>query len=95
MNSKDQYVRMMQAKLDEWSAEIDQLGAKAKHVTAGLKVEYGQQIESLSEKRAVARQKLEELQKSGAGAWEDLKAGMESAWKAMGEALESARSRFK
>jgi hypothetical protein len=95
MNSKDQYVRLMQAKLDEWSAEIDQMSAKAKHVTAGLRVEYGQQIEALAEKRAEAGKKLEELRKSGAGAWEDLKAGMESAWKAMGEALESARSRFK
>ena len=32
MNSKDQYVHMMQKKLDEWSAEVDVLGAKAGRV---------------------------------------------------------------
>ena len=35
MNSKDQYVRMMQDKLDEWSAEVDVLSAKAGRVAAG------------------------------------------------------------
>ena len=94
MNSKDQYVRMMQAKLDEWSAEVDVLTAKANHVAAGLKVEYGEQIESLAAQRTAAKEKLAELQKSGAGAWEDLKSGMETAWSAMGKAIDAARSRF-
>ena len=95
MEKKDQYVRMMQEKLDEWSAEVDLLNAKASRVTAGLKADYSAQIESLAGKQAVARQKLVELQKSGAGAWEDLKAGIEAAWKSMGEALDLARARFK
>ena len=95
MKSKEQYVRMMQAKLDEWQAEVDLLSARAKVVTAGLRVESGEQIESLSEKQAAARHKLAELEKSGAGAWEDLKAGIEQAWKTMGVALDTARTRFK
>jgi hypothetical protein len=94
MNKKDQYVQIMQAKLDEWSAEVDALSTRASQVTAGLRTEYGAQIDSLQAKQLVARQKLGELQKSGVDAWEDLKGGIESAWKAMGEALDSARSRF-
>jgi len=94
MNKKDQYVQIMQAKLDEWSAEVDVLSTRASQVTAGLRTEYGDHIDSLQAKQLVARQKLGELQKSGADAWEDLKGGIESAWKAMGEALDSARSRF-
>ena len=42
-----------------------------------------------------ARKRMEHLQQSGEGAWEDLKAGVELAWDAMGEAMESATSRFK
>ena len=95
MNSKDQYVRMMQAKLDEWNLELAALSAKAGKVTAGLRVEYGEQIESLAAKQAVARQKLGELQQAGGSAWEDLKAGIEQAWSAMGEAIDLAKSRFK
>ena len=95
MNSKDEYVRKMQAKLELWSAEIDVLGAKAEKAAAEFKLEYIEQIETLKGMQATARQKLGELQKSGESAREDLKAGIELAWSAIGEALDSARSRFK
>jgi len=32
---------------------------------------------------------------SGEGAWGDMKTGIELAWTSMGEAIDSARSRFK
>ena len=95
MSSRDEYVRKMQAKLDEWNKEIDRLTAKAGEVTADLKKEYSEQIEILKAKQAVARQKIEELQQAGESAWVDLKSGIELAWTAMGEAIDSARSRFK
>ncbi|MFA7403658.1 MAG: coiled coil domain-containing protein [Pelobacteraceae bacterium] len=95
MNSRDEYVRKMQAKLEEWNAEIDVLSAKAGKVTADVRNEYSEQIESLKAKQAIARKRIEELQHSGEGAWEDLKSGIDLAWDAMGEAINSARSRFK
>lgn len=95
MSSKDEYIRKMQAKMDEWSAEIEKLTAKAGEVSADVKAEYHEQIESLQAKQAAARQKIEELQQAGEGAWADLKSGIELAWTAMGEAIDSARSRFK
>ena len=95
MKSRDEYVRKMQAKLDEWNDEIDILTAKAGGVSADVKKEYSEQIESLKVKQAAARQKIEELQQAGESAWEDVKSGIELAWSAMGEAINSARSRFK
>jgi len=95
MSTKDQYVKRMQAKLDEWNAEIDALITKAGRAKAGLKVEYGEQIEALKTKQAAARLKLGEMQQAGESAWEDLKAGLEQAWSAMGEAVDTARSRFR
>jgi hypothetical protein len=95
MNSRDQYVRKMQAKLDEWNAEIDALAAKAGRAAAELKLEYDEQIGALKAKQLVAREKLGELQQASEIAWEDLKAGMEQAWSAMGEAVDTARSRFR
>jgi len=95
MSSRDEYVRKMQAKLQEWNEEIDVLTAKADKVTADLKSEYGEQIEQLKARQAAARQKIEELQQSGEGAWEDLKSGIELAKTAIGEALDSAHKRFK
>lgn len=95
MNSREEYVRMMQAKLEEWNTEIDTLSAKAGKVTEDVRHEYNEQIEVLKVKQAAARQKIEELQHSGENAWKDLKSGIDLAWTAMGEAIDSARSRFK
>jgi len=95
MSSRDEYVRKMQAKLEEWNAEIDTLAARAAKATSEVKSEYAEQIAVLQEKQAAARLKIDELQHSGESAWEDLKSGIELAWTAMGEAIDSARSRFK
>jgi uncharacterized coiled-coil DUF342 family protein len=95
MKSRDEYIRMMQTKLEELNTEIDTLTAKAGEVKADVKNEYNEQITTLKAKQAVARQKIEELQKAGESAWEDLKSGIELAWTAMGEAIDSARSRFR
>jgi len=95
MSSKDEYIHRLQAKLEEWNAEIDKLTAKAGKVRADIKNEYSEQIETLRARQATARQKIEELQQAGEGAWEDLKSGIELAWTALGEAIDSARSRFK
>jgi seryl-tRNA synthetase len=95
MSTREEYIRKMQAKLEEWNADIDSLTAKGNEVSADIKNEYAEQIESLKAKQAAARHKIEELQKSGESAWEDLKAGIDLAWTAIGEAVDSAKSRFK
>ena len=95
MSSREEYIRKMQAKLEEWNAEIDTLSAKAGEVTADVKNEYNEQIKSLKAKQATARQKIDELQQAGESAWGDLKSGIELAWTAMGDAIDSARSRFR
>ena len=95
MNNRDEYIHKMQAKLEEWNVEIATLTAKAGEVTTDIKNEYREQIELLKVKQANARQKIEELQHSGEGAWGDLKTGIELAWASMEEAIDSARSRFK
>ncbi len=94
MSNREEYIRKMQAKLEEWNTEIDTLTVKAGEVTADIKNEYREQIESLKAKQATAQLKIEELQHSGEGAWGDLKTGIELAWTSMGEAIDSAKSRF-
>ena len=95
MTSKDEYVQKLHAKLDEWNAEIDKLKAKADKTQAESRIEYQRQIESLQQRRREAEKKMAELRRAGAGAWEDLKAGVQTAWDSMDEALRSARSKFK
>lgn len=95
MSAKDAYVQKLHAKLDEWSAQIDKMKAKADQAEADSRIEYNKRIVVLQEKRSETKQKIEALRKAGAGAWEDLKSGVQLAVESMEQALDSARSRFK
>ena len=95
MKNKDAYVQKLHAKIDEWNADIDKLKAKAAQLEADSRIEYQKQIDALKTKRNEIENKLSELSRSGEGAMEDIKAGIDRAWEAMNEAIKSATSRFK
>jgi predicted nucleic acid-binding Zn-ribbon protein len=95
MTKRDDYVRKMHAKLDEWNSDLDRLMAKADLVKVQARAEYQKQIQDLRLKCDDAGKKLEEVKRAREDAWEDLKDGLERASKALGEAFESAKSRFK
>jgi len=95
MSTKEDFLRKMHAKLDQWNAEIDALTAKADAAKAEARAEYHKQLETLRGKRDQASSKLNELESAGEGAWQDLKAGVELAWESVSEAVRSATSRFK
>lgn len=95
MSMKEAYEQKLQAQLDEWSAEIDKLKAKADSAEADAQLEYYKRIEELRSMQETAANKLTGLKDAGDDAWEDLKAGIESAWDSLGNALKSAASRFR
>lgn len=95
MGMKEAYEQKLQAKLDEWSADIDKLKAKADSAEADLQLEYYKQIEELRSMQETAADKLIELKDAGDDTWEDIKAGVESTWDSLGNALNSFASRFK
>ena len=84
----------MEARLDELSAEIDKIKAKADQAGAAAQLKYQEQVDHLRTKQNEAREKLGELNSAADDAWEDLKIGMERAWDSLGEAVSSARARF-
>ena len=94
MTMKKAYEQKLLSKLDEWSAEIDKLKAKADFAEADAQLKYYKQIEELRTMQEAAGQKLDELKQAGDDAWEDLKAGMDSAWDSLSSAVKSATSRF-
>jgi predicted RNase H-like nuclease (RuvC/YqgF family) len=95
MRMKEAYEQKLEAQLDEWSAEIDKLKAKADSADADAQLEYYKKIEELRSMQEAATNKLTELKEAGDDAWEDLKAGIDSAWDSLGNALKTAASRFK
>jgi len=95
MSKKDDYVKKMQAQLDDWSAKIEALKTKADKVRAEAKEDYAKQIEELRTRKKALNTKLAALKKSGDGAWEDLKEGLEQARDSLAAAIKTASSRFK
>jgi hypothetical protein len=95
MIKREDYVRKMHAMLDEWNSDLDRLAVRADQIKADARAEYKKQIQDLRLKCDDAGKKLEEFKRVQGDAWEDLKGGMDLAWSALGEAFESAKSRFK
>ena len=95
MSMKEAYEKRLEAELDEWSAEIDRLKAKADQTEAETRLKYYEEIEEFRELQQSTRDKLDEMRAAGDDAWEDLKAGVDSAKDSMTNALRSAASRFK
>jgi chromosome segregation ATPase len=91
---KEAYEEKLQVQLDEWSAEIDKLKAKSDGAEADTELEYYKKIEELRTMQEDASNKLAELKSSSDDAWEDLKAGIDSAVDSLGRTLNAASSRF-
>ncbi|MFO7494326.1 MAG: hypothetical protein R6X05_01675 [Desulfobacterales bacterium] len=75
-------------------ADMANLEAKARQKKADARADVERRIEKLKAKRKTVEDDLDQLRRRGGNAWEDLKAGIDSAADALGEALRSARSRF-
>ena len=95
MSQKDAYEKKIQAKLDEVSAEIERLQAKAREAEADAEIAYNKQIDELRKKHEELKNKLDEVMHAGEDAWKDIKAGAELAYESLSDALKSATSRFK
>ncbi|MCA1805289.1 MAG: hypothetical protein LC646_08120 [Xanthomonadaceae bacterium] len=95
MSLKESYEKKLQAKLDEWKAEIDQLKAKADGADADTQLEYYRKVEEPRSMQEAANKKLLALKDANDDAWEDMKAGIDSAWDSLNLAIKSATSRFK
>ncbi|MBM9603845.1 hypothetical protein [Desulfopila inferna] len=95
MKKKEEFIRKLHQKIDEWDAEIDRMSIKAAQVEEDSRVEFYEQIAELKSKRMQIEETLEKIQQSGEEAWGDLKAGVDLALETMNDALRSAAARFK
>jgi hypothetical protein len=95
MSNKDAYQQKLEAKLDEWRAEIDKLRAKGRQADADAQIQLDRQVEDLEKRQEAARRKLEELRSTSEDAWQDLKSGIEKAWDDLGNAVRSAVDRYR
>ncbi|MBI5409569.1 MAG: coiled coil domain-containing protein [Nitrospirae bacterium] len=93
--SREAYIGKLEAKLREWSAEIDKLKATAERSEVKIREEYHKRIEDLRARREDIKKRIRKLKEAGEETWEELKSGTEKAWREMKAAIDKAASKFK
>ncbi len=94
MNDKELYMRKLQARIDEWKADIDKFKAKASGASADVQLDMNQQVRVLERRIEDGKARLSELAEAGEDAWESIKDGIESAWDSLKSAATDATARF-
>ena len=92
---KDAYVDEIKWKIDKWNEEIQEFQSKAVKIKADSQALSQREIEEIRAKRVELETKITELQHAGAGDWEFMKNGVDTAGKALEEAIHRARSKLK
>ena len=91
MDKKDLYIQKLNAQLEEWSASIDVLKARADKATADLKIGYYKQLEDLKAKRESARERVDGLKAAGGDAWERMATAIDASWGDIKAAFDKAK----
>ncbi len=93
--NKQHFEKQLEAQLDKYDAQINELKARAKKADAERRIELNRKLDELDSLRESAGRKLEEVKSAGADAWDDLRTSAEGAWKSLRLGIESATDRFR
>lgn len=95
MKDKELYQQKMQARLDEWNAEIHKLKAKSSGASADVQLDINRQIRLLERNLEEAKTMLRESAAAGEDAWESIKKGFEDAWGSLKSGVTDAATKLK
>ena len=95
VEKKSEAVNYGKKLVKETDAKIKQLEGKASKVSGDVKVQYDKEIKELKAKRARAAQKLNEMGKATATAWDGAKQGFADAYKDLHQAYEKVVAKLK
>lgn len=90
MDTQKEYQKKVEAKLEEWNAEVDKLKAKAKQEKVDAESDYKKEISIFEEKKEELQARLHKLQGASEHAWEDMKEGIEKATKELQQSFDRA-----
>jgi hypothetical protein len=94
MSLKDAYRQKMEARLAEQQAHLDLLKARIKLAEADGKIMAYEELADAEQKLAAAHVQLKELAHASAGAFKEMKTGMEKAWDALKTAAGEAAKKY-
>ena len=98
-SKKDDVLEQMKKKFDDlnyrWNIERNKLEAKAQKEGAGAQKKFEEKREEFRGFRKDMKDKMIDLEVAGENAWDDVKDGVENAWKALSASFDKATSHFK
>ena len=93
--TRKEFVEKMKQELDEFNQRLDELEKRGADYSREARERFEKRIGDLRQKRNDMSQRLEEINRAGDKAWEDLKAGATTAWNALQDGLKEVLSKFK
>jgi TolA-binding protein len=91
---REELVRTLKGKLEEWNRRIDELEVQANLMEKEARDERMRHIEAMRSRADELRLKIDELSRAGRSAGQDVEQGVKLALSALKEAFHSATSRF-
>lgn len=89
-----EFIAKTREKLDLLNAKILDLESKAYEKKGAAQQELKSTLNDIRKSRDKAEKRLQELRLASKPAWEDVKHGVEEAWKSVASAVDSASQRF-
>lgn len=97
--NKDEFLEKLKKQFDDlnyqWNILRNKLEAKAQHTSVEARQTLETELEDLARMRKQMKSKIIGLEVAGENAWDDLKEGVEAAWKSLSEAFKKAGAHFK
>ena len=94
MNSKEAYAQKLRAQIDIWEAEMSKLEARASKLEGDARIALQQQVKDLRANMEKVSNQMDELRRASDDAWQDIKGGIDGAWRNLENAVRSAVSRY-
>ena len=91
---KDEFQGALAAQTRELNIKIDELKARAGRASDAVKAEFARDMEALDRQKVVLGQKMDAVKASSASAWNDVKAGANSAMDSVKQTYEKAKARI-
>lgn len=92
---RDEYVRKLKERLDDWNQDMAELGKRAEAAAAAARKEYDEHLGSLDVRRKELEQRLRVLGDAAESAWDEMKVGVDEAAEALASSIRVAKQQFK
>lgn len=94
MKLSEAYRQKFEAQIEELNARLAVVRAQAKRLAADAQIVAHEELADTDRKLAELQARLTALRSAGDGAWQDMKGGVESAWRDVNQAAGRALQRF-